>query len=527
MSISKAEVAAMVKNRVDFSMFRDITGGTWGGENYSAGWKFFSICFAMIHLNGDVVFLDRRDAKFCTYSRAAMATKLEACKYLDESGGKKKISPFFLHWLRSEGKYEYWGEQFCPDPDKADADAYNHFRGFAAKEVEGDWSQNYAFIRDIICAGNAEYFEFVLDWIADLWQNPGRKSGVALILLGLKGIGKTYFSDQIAEATGHEYCPVIDSPESLNNNFNRKMERALLAQVEEGYHAANPSHESKIKHLITGSRLEITPKGVDSYMAPSYVRIIVTSNSPHVIPATEGERRYFVLEVPPTRIRDGAYFRRLKAEMDAGGREAMMFDLMRRDISKRDFSRVPNTAGLTHQIIAGYKGEDRWLFDLLDSGRLSFVRRPEGVDEGSPIPYAPRSAANDASTAKAVADKPHPLDWTVDGPWTVDADLLYASYVQHCPGFRSPPGQAQLGRFLSSALKVTRGKRPRSEGRKPTYVLPSLVEARQAYVAARTGLSMAIFSEPAVDDQADADDAMVDSEADTTSDTVVDLALAA
>ena len=47
------------------------------------------------------------------------------------------------------------------------------------------------FIYEIICNRNMTHFYWVLSWVADLIQNPADPKGVALVLIGPKGIGKS------------------------------------------------------------------------------------------------------------------------------------------------------------------------------------------------------------------------------------------------------------------------------------------------------------------------------------------------
>ena len=48
-----------------------------------------------------------------------------------------------------------------------------------------------------VCGRNREYFRYLLAWTADMMQAPDEKKGVALVLRGEKGVGKSTFSDVI------------------------------------------------------------------------------------------------------------------------------------------------------------------------------------------------------------------------------------------------------------------------------------------------------------------------------------------
>jgi hypothetical protein len=319
-----------------------------------------------------------------------------------------------------------------------------------------------------MCRGDSTVSSFVWDWLAQLLQEPERKPGVALLIRGAKGTGKTTFSDVAARLVGERYSPVVDSVEGFVGRFSGHLEQALLIRVEEAYHAQNPSHESRLKTLITASRLPVERKGFDAFMADNYARVIATSNAAHLVPAggEGGERRFCVLDILPTRQQDGAFFAALWKQMEGGGYAELFRDLMARDISKRDWSKPPLTDGLADQIRLSLKSNEGWWADLLTSGTVAFTRTPELLQDEA-------------------------LEWPWDAPWTVERTALYASFSQFAPGFRSPPSPALLGRFLQEACPGIGERRVGPQGsRTRCYILPPRRDALRAFEAARPGLSL-------------------------------------
>jgi hypothetical protein len=43
-------------------------------------------------------------------------------------------------------------------------------------------------IREVICSGNDEHFEYLLNWAALMFQRPERQGEVAVVVRGTKGV---------------------------------------------------------------------------------------------------------------------------------------------------------------------------------------------------------------------------------------------------------------------------------------------------------------------------------------------------
>ncbi|QBR71292.1 hypothetical protein CU048_08355 [Beijerinckiaceae bacterium] len=106
------------------------------------------------------------------------------------------------------------------------------------------------------------------------------------------------------------------------------MASCLLLQVDEGFWAA----EGRLKGLITAPRQMIEAKSVDPIHLANFVRVIFTSNEDWVVPAALDERRFCFLDVAPHVAQNHAYSAERNAEMNTGGRQALLADLLASDL---------------------------------------------------------------------------------------------------------------------------------------------------------------------------------------------------
>lgn len=423
---------------------------------------------AMVHVGGAVRFIRRDDPDLSFYSRRDMETALARWRLVWDDDGKSKSRPAFSVWIESPDMAELFGVEFQPDLAQANARRLNLFRGFETKPAEvGDAGSYDLFIDHIenqVAGGDPEKAEYIWGWFADIFQNPGRKPGVALVLRGEKGCGKSTVGEVLSRLIGERYSPVIDSAEGLTGRFSAHLERALLLNVEEAVHAADPRSEGRLKALVTGSRVSIERKGIDARDVPSYFRILMTTNSQHVAPASGAERRFAIYDVTDARLQDAAYFGAMRAELEAGGYPALLRDLLARDISAVDLRKPPRTAGLADQIRLSLKPDQAWWAGILETGAVPFVRAPVDSDHGD-------------------------FDWPNDQAFTISRADLFASFSQFCPGYRGPPSPAALGKFLSVACPGIRSiKATIDRERVNAYVLPPRAVAKAAFLTVHPGL---------------------------------------
>lgn len=296
----------------------------------------------------------------------------------DRVATEKATEPVTKAWLRHKKRREYPnGVVFSPG--KEVPGAYNHWRGFAVEpDPKGSCTLILKHIREIICKGDQDAYNYMIGYFAHLIQRPEEKPGVAIVLRGEKGTGKDTIGDYVGGLFPHHHVKIA-SQEHMIGRFNAHQEKCLMLHVEEGFWAGNKQGEGMLKHLITSEKVFIEPKGLNGFHVQSVLRLFMSSNEKWVVPATEDERRYFVLDVDnryslknATHEQRKAYFQPIRREMLSTGRAALLDFLMKYDLSKFDVRAVPDTAALAEQKLQGLKNIERWWHGQLQSGEADF-----------------------------------------------------------------------------------------------------------------------------------------------------------
>lgn len=361
---------------------------------------------------------------------------------------KDKVAPTSMYdeWVSHPAATRYRGIEF--EPGGGRAGFYNIWRGFGLTPVAGDCGLFLAHIRDVICAGNTEHFDWLIGWLADLVQNPGRKPGTAVVLRGGEGAGKgKAFADQLRDIVGARLYRKVSRVEQLIGKFNAHLAGALLIFANESLWGGDPSKEGALKDLITEDRQRIEPKGIDSFEISDYARLLFATNEGWAVPAGHDARRFFVLDVSNSRQGDAGYFKALYAELNNGGRSAFLHHLMNVDLTGFNVHRAPKTAGLLDLKLRRLPTPERWLFDLLHS-------RGEADSKDS---------SQDA--------------WPETWPCAVMHDV-YTEYARKVFD-RHPMNCNQFGKWLAGRIPgVTVGRKNKE---KRHYKLPTLGESRKAF----------------------------------------------
>ncbi|MGV0820821.1 primase-helicase family protein [Martelella sp. AMO21009] len=327
--------------------------------------------FAVVKMGSGVSIL--MDGEEPSFLRKDAFETLFQNKYVEveNADGEKKNLTWARAWLNDRERRQYAGIEFFPDAGNATGKYgfYNLWRGFAVSPRKGG---TYSIFRDHlltnVCGGDQVLFAWLFAWFAQLIQQPREKPGTAVVLRGGMGVGKSKAGEVFGSLLGRHYYQV-DDPRYITGNFNVHMSACLLLQAEEAVWAGSKDAEGRLKGLVTSKTQMIEAKGVDPVQLPNFIRLFMTSNENWVIPAGKDERRFAVFDVLPNCANDHRYFRQMDEELDSGGREALLYDLLRLDISEINLRLIPKTTALLSQKINSFDPVEAWLFARLEDGR--------------------------------------------------------------------------------------------------------------------------------------------------------------
>lgn len=344
--------------------------------------------FAWVGISGKSRILEYQDAGKAPKLwevRAWMECYQNSTVVVPNAEGDNVPQPLSKVWMSWKDRKTFDSVIFEPDPSKSEPKCYNFYNGLAVVPKKGDWSLMKDHAREILCRDNKPYFDWVMTFLSQMVQQPGKKMGSSLVIIGKKGTGKSIFFDYFSKLWG-EHAITVAHRSQITGQFNSHQVGKIPMICEEAVWAGDPQAQGVLKNLITNDRMSMEKKGLDIIEVANYVRLIMISNEEWVVPASlEDERRFFVLECSDDRRGDLAYFNALVAQMENGGLAAMAYDLLHYVPEGGDFEclrKPPETIWLKRQGNESMSVWDRFFFNALETGVCEVsTKRPDHISD--------------------------------------------------------------------------------------------------------------------------------------------------
>lgn len=408
---------------------------------------------AAVQIGGDTVYLVCQDngeeTNFKKKSAAADWFANWRYVYTDDNN-KEHNEPAFNVWLKSDKRRQYNKIVFRPDGTR-NPKHYNTWTGFGVEPREGVWTLTKRHLFEVWCGCDPDSFEYTLAWFAQTFQQPEVKPGVALFVVGPKGTGKSIMKRSLYKIYD-SHMTTLSAAGALTSEFNDHMEGKLFVIGEEVVWPGNRAAIGPLKAAITETKVRVNKKFIPAYELDNFARFILFSNEDRAIPA-EGndERRFFALKAGSEHIQDATYFAALVSEMDHGGAEAMLHDLLHFDFRRVELRNPPKTEALAAQIEANLEGPAKWWLSVLTDG--AFI--------------------DDAGNLSVETDK-----WESE-TIKIPRERVFEAYNAAVRTFGMVQADSRsIGKFLT---KVCPDVTTKKSGADRWYVFPPLAECREAF----------------------------------------------
>lgn len=389
--------------------------------------------------------------------------------------GNPKWAEVSQLWLKWSNRRHYLtdGLVFAPGRPLEWPGGLNRWRGFAIEPKKGDWTSARDLIERVLCGGNTELSEYTLNWLAHLVQRPGVLTGSSIVFRSEhEGAGKGTLGRTIGSFFGLNYT-YIQRGGDFTGRFNGSLAETLFAVLDEAMYAGDYEASETLKTLVSDQERRSEQKNLPVEYITNHINFMVFGNNDWLVRTGLKNRRFVYLNVPEVYAPNDAYWDQFHAEQDRPGhpgvkwklppmamRQAMLHDLLHRDISTFNPRAIPHTKEEGHQKLLSMSGVQGFVHAILTEGEIEF-----------PIPHS--------TTCRP---------WGKDGLTIRRADFLNA--VRHYRSQQNERGQGptseQIGRALKRLLKgCVRDARPRdvtvNPGFKRCYTFAPLAQCREAF----------------------------------------------
>lgn len=290
----------------------------------------------------------------------------------------EKSTPISTVWLSSMERRQYEGIVFAPGQETPGH--YNMWQGFNIQPQQGNCCLFWQHLFTVICNGNRNHYWYVRKWLAHLVQKPAEMPGVAIVIRGKQGTGKTILSDQVGSLVGQHFL-MLTQMAQLTGRFTGHLKDALLVVANEAVWAGDKHGEGALKSLITDTTTPVEMKGKDLFTVTNYKRLIVTTNEQWSVPMGMDDRRFLVLEASDARKEDKLYFKAFASQMANGGSQALMYDLLHEDLEGFDVRTKPHSDHGFDIKLQSAEPVVMWWFERLYEGLLGLSDRDDMIGD--------------------------------------------------------------------------------------------------------------------------------------------------
>jgi hypothetical protein len=135
----------------------------------------------------------------------------------------------------------------------------------------------------------------LLDWLAYIVQNAGKRINWAILLQGAQGTGKSYFAKVLEWVLGSN-AKSLD-PSALGERFTGWAHGSVVNIVEEIRIKGDDKWRimDRLKPFITNSMIQIEEKGRDHRTVPNFTNYLLLTNYKDALPITNDDRRFCVM----------------------------------------------------------------------------------------------------------------------------------------------------------------------------------------------------------------------------------------
>ena len=209
-------------------------------------------------------------------------------------------------------------------PGKLDKKIFNLWNGFEANVLSDDQYDEKKIeailwhIKHILANGDEKINKYIIQWFANIIQEPEKKNGTCLVFVGEQGCGKNRITDLLGNIIGDRHTESLCGVDSIARKFNSVIGGKLLLVLDESSSLEKNYHKTFdiMKKLITDNTQSIEHKGRDVIKTRCYGNIIMTSNNELCAKIEISDRRYCMMRCSSDKIGNKEYFDKLTKEID-------------------------------------------------------------------------------------------------------------------------------------------------------------------------------------------------------------------
>ena len=265
------------------------------------------------------------------FTRIEEYKKLKSNEYINIDG---KNVPIFNAWEAHPERNTFDRVIFQPRPDVfvgcnqihvlQQGGEYNLWEGYQANLDNAKSCEKILWhLKHVWCSGNDVLYDYLLQWFAELFQNPAGVGQPFLVLKSEQGAGKGIILDKLIGRILGDHYITSSHIERFTGRFNAHLSNKVLCVLNEVYSEGKKAVKSVLKTMID-EVMSVERKNFDAEQDRNYAKVIVTTNEEWAVDTEISDRRHVYLDVSDKFRGDMDYFKELEKEIENGGRESFL-----------------------------------------------------------------------------------------------------------------------------------------------------------------------------------------------------------
>jgi putative DNA primase/helicase len=301
--------------------------------------------YAFVKSTGDIQIVKKKDFK----------DRFEDWSYMEVKRKKNGETcteqvPFIDKWLKDPEKRYHTHLDLIPPPLKAPDGVYNLWNGFdieRSKVAPKDPSRVFELIK-VLCNHDMNAYEYVVDWIAQMFQSPAVKTGTALCFKSKQGAGKGSLYNILEKMMGSLCKETADPLQTIFGTHGNLHIGKIFVAIDETGSGDTCKVLGKLKNIITSNKTVYNEKGLKQVVVSNFTRFMFTTNNSIPISLDgKDDRRYCIIECSSELIgpQNSDFWNDFYDQVvdDEGIIRGFYEALMMRDISGRNWRALPDT----------------------------------------------------------------------------------------------------------------------------------------------------------------------------------------
>ena len=301
--------------------------------------------YAFVKSTGDIQIVKKKDFK----DRFEDWSYMEVKKKKNGETSTEQV-PFIEKWLKDPEKRYHTHLDLIPPPLKAPKEVYNLWKGFdieRSKVAPKDPSRVFELIK-VLCNHDMNAYEYVVDWIAQMFQSPAVKTGTALCFKSKQGAGKGSLYNILHKMMGSLCKETADPLQTIFGAHGNLHIGKIFVAVDETGSGDTCKVLGRLKNIITSDSAVYNEKGLKQVDVSNFTRFMFTTNNSIPISVDgKDDRRYCIIECSSELIgpQNSGFWNEFYEEVvnDEGVLRGFYDALMLRDISGRNWRAIPDT----------------------------------------------------------------------------------------------------------------------------------------------------------------------------------------